>query len=272
MQITIRLPLLIPLLTLLTVAIGHKAIAAPLVFFGEDLNSVPTQRLTSTPDSDAAKAGFLSNLTADVSSDFNDLESLTPGVIPASGVVVPFVAAGVNVTLTAASATVVNLPTGVSPGTGGLSGKQYPTSGDQYIEFDSTAGALTVSFDNPISAFAFSGVDVGDTGDLVLDLILTGTGGAVLDVPHSIFPGPGNQNPDGGVMFYGFIFDDGSTVDSITFSNAQNTRDFLAFDDFVVATANQIVQPPVRMPVPGTIYLMLSLLMFFRIRRHESVG
>ena len=120
--------------------------ADPVTFFGEDINlsGDPDTRIPH-PNSDAAQASFLANLSGVQTETFEGFAPLST-----SPLVVTFPDAGI--------ATITGFGE-VSSGNSGFG--QYPISGDQFW-LAPTGGDFVIEFSNPIAAFGFYGVDVGD--------------------------------------------------------------------------------------------------------------
>lgn len=207
--------------------------AAPVTFFGEDLNNSETVRLSAHPNSDNAKASFFSNLTGVGTETF---ESFAAG---ANTIAPSFAGAG---TATLSGGTVVSVPTG----TDGFG--RYPISGNQYYEVDSST--FTISFDQPIAAFGFYGIDIGDFGGQ-LTLHATGGGDVTLTVPNTI---GNNASTGGSVLYYGF-FDTAQTYTAVTFGDS-TTDDVFAFDDFSIGSPQQVT--PVPTPEPTSLAILCA--------------
>lgn len=251
---------------LLALLCGNSALhAATATSEGEDLNPSPGTRLENTPNSDAAKSDFLSNLPSGSVTDVIDFEGLPVGALPVDGIAILLPGNGINMEFTSSGATIINLPTGVTPSTGGYSGKQYPTSGDQFLGVNVTTGTLTLTFDNPVRAFGFSGIDVGDSGDLFLTLTDTNGFEELLNVPHTVTPGPTGLVADGNVIFFGFVADEGSAIDKIVFDNSLGSVDYIGLDDFIVAAV---------VPIPAAFLFLgsavIGLPVFFGRRRRTT--
>ena len=211
-----------------------SAVAAPIVFFGEDLNGDPTVRLLATPNASAANAAFLSNLVGVGTENFEGFAEGTS--LP---LVINFPGAGTATISGSTTAIVAN----ISSGTDG-SGR-YPVSGDQLVNSVGVglgavpASVLTIQFSSPIAAFGFFTTDVGDNDQLIVDLSLTGGGLETLTVPHTVTTS-GFSLADGAVTFFGFIFDHGTTVDSMNFRKQGIDNDNWAFDDMTVGSLAQV--------------------------------
>jgi hypothetical protein len=231
-----------------------SALAVPVTFFGEDLGIDEFTRLDDHPNADAARDDFFSHLVGVTTEDFESF----PGGMGAP-LAVDFGIAG---TATLEGAGMVNeVPTGTN-----FTGR-YPISGDKYWE---SGASFSILFTEEISAFGFYGVDIGDFDGQVT---LTYTNGTT----NTINIGNTIGAPGGSVLYFGFYDLEQSFV-SIEFGNTEPGADFFGFDDFTIATINQIDPPdPVDPPdwtVPalsGTAlnvhFLLMAGLGFFLMRR-----
>lgn len=203
------------------IGIGSPA-DAYTIFFGEDLGLGEATRLPSTPNADAARDSFLSNLVGVGTETF---ESFAPGTTPP--LAINFIGAGTaNLQ---GDGSVENVPTGTN-GVG-----RYPISGNQY--FETSSGNFSVDLTEPIAAFGFYGIDIGDfEGQLTLTLANGGT--ETLTVPNTIL------SPGGSVLYYGIIASDESEVfTQVTFGNTASGVDFFGFDDLTIGSLEQVNVP-----------------------------
>jgi hypothetical protein len=213
------------------VLLASEVHAAPVTFFGEDLNHSESTRIASHPKSDAARASFFSNLTGVGTETFESFATGATTINPT------FSGAG---TATLSGGVISNVPVG----TDGFG--RYPISGNKFYEVD--AQNFTINFNSPIAAFGFYGVDIGDFGGH-LTLHATGGGDVTLTVPNTV----GNNGSTGGsVLYYGF-YDTAQTYTSITFNN-NTTTDVFAFDDFSIGSLQQVTPTPT--PEPPSLALL----------------
>ena len=98
---------------------------------------------------------------------------------------------------------------------------------------------FSITFSQPIAAFGFYGIDVGDINSQ-LTLTLVGGGIVNIPIPHSL---GGAMN--GSLIYFGYI-DTANLFTSATFTNAGAGDDF-GFDRMTIGSAQQ-VQP---VPEPG---------------------
>ncbi|HEY2381744.1 MAG TPA: PEP-CTERM sorting domain-containing protein [Terriglobia bacterium] len=225
--------------------------ASIMTFSGIDANPGDMSVRIDHPNSDAALAHFLPNLTGVGTEDF---ENLTPGPISST---LTFPGAGTTATLTG-SVTVQNVPTGTD------SNGHYPISGNQYLEDD--APSFSLSFSQPVDAFGFYGVDIGDMGG-ILTLQLANGSSTSLMVPSGPIPAEDNSS----VLYFGFY---GTTAadefTSITFTNS-NTADGFAFDDMSIGTFAELAS----VPEPGSLTLLalgVAGLFGYRWHRRRTTG
>ncbi|RYD32138.1 MAG: VPDSG-CTERM sorting domain-containing protein [Verrucomicrobiaceae bacterium] len=223
--------------------------AVVVQYFGEDLGLGENTRLPAHPNADTARDGFLSNLVGVGTEDFEGFAAGSSG---------PFLStfSGAATATLAGSGTVSSQPSGTN-GVG-----RYPISGDQFYETGSSD--FNITFSDPVAAFGFYAVDVGDFNGQVT-LTLAGGGTTLLTVPNS------TSVSGGGVLYFGYIDTENPFV-SVSFGNTASGSDFFAFDDLTVGSVEQ-VQPT---PVPdGSSTLALgglSLLGLAGMRRFLSTG
>lgn len=212
-----RISRVVPLLAALTLTTFATARSAPTVFFGEDLGQGEAIRLPSHPNSDAARAAFLSGL---IGVGTETLESFGTGT-PAP-LAVTFPGAGTATLLgNGEIATVVS-------GTNGVG--RYPISGDNYWE---ASDVFSITFSNPVAAFGFYGIDIGDFSGQVTVTLQSGVT-TLLTIPHTV-------NGLGGSVIYFGVQNVADPFVSVTFGNSAPGVDFFAFDDFTIGSVQQVV-------------------------------
>jgi len=217
----------IPILILTSVT----SFAAPFTFFGYDTGLGENQRLTTYTNAAAASENFLSYLIGVGTEDFEDVSvgSYSPMqlIFPGTG----------TATLTGSGARIDSTN---GNGTNGVG--RYAISASHYVE--SGDKGFTVTFSDPVSAFGFWGVDIGDFGG---DLIIQTTNGSyTLDTKN---------NPGGSVLFWGII--DTDLFKSVTFSNTAAGTDYFAFDDMTIGSLAQVDPEKLsEVPEPNTIALV----------------
>ena len=205
--------------------------------FGEDINTGGNFVRIAHPNADAAQNAFLSALTGIGTENFEGFAPDTPAPITLT-----FPGAGAA---TLSSGTVVSQTTGVN-GNG-----QYPISGSQFLETDTNTGFI-ISFSQPVAAFGFYGVDVGDYGNQLTLTLVNGTS-RTLTVPHTL---GSNGNTSGSVLYFGVIADPGQEYRSVVFGNTGVGGDSFAFDDMTIGSRQQVTGSLT--PEPGAIALLSS--------------
>ncbi|MDW8443675.1 MAG: PEP-CTERM sorting domain-containing protein [Acetobacteraceae bacterium] len=210
----------------LTVAAGTPASAAQFTFFGEDRGLGEAARLPAYPNALAARASFLSSLVGVGTETF---ESFATGATAPLAATFP----GAGTATIVGAGNIANVPSGTN------GGGRYPISGNQYWE---VTGAFSIEFDEPIAAFGFFGVDIGDFSGQITLTFTNGTT-TTLTVPNS------TGVPGGGVLFFGFI-DTDNTFKKVTFGNTAAGTDFFGFDDFTIGSLQQV-----RIPEPASLAL-----------------
>ncbi len=229
-------------LILATVAAGISSLLigpsaqAYTLFLGEDLNGSELTPLGSTPNADAAQADFLSNLIGVGSANF---EGFADGT--AAPLLLSFPGTG-TATLTGGGG-IKQVPNGVTDGFG-----RYATSGTRFWEAAADgSGDFTINFSEPIAAFGFKGIDIGDfNGSLSLGL----SNGDNIEVGHS-----SGSNNHGSVLFFGLIAE--SEVEqftSVSFLGIGPTgrdRDIFGFDDMTIGSLAQVIVAPPAVEPPA---------------------
>jgi hypothetical protein len=216
------------LVTISLSAIAKPAEAAYLTYFGQDLGQGENVRLSSTPNSNAAKNSFFSNLVGVGTETFES---------QANGASTPIaVAFGADTATITGAGNIASVPFG----TNGFG--RYPISGNQFYE---VTGPFTLTFNTAQAAFGFYGVDIGDfNGQVTLNFTKAGGGNQLFTVPNTATRG-------GGALYFGVIGTDPSDqFTSVTFGNTAAGTDVFAFDDFSIGRQEQIRRP---VPVPGFI-------------------
>ena len=211
--------------------LGGVAQAAPLTFFGEDLGAGENTRLASHPNADAARNSFLANLVGVGTEDFESLSGNAPLAI---------VFPGAGTATLNGSGFISNVPTGTN-GYG-----RYPISGNQYWD---SSSSFSIAFSDPVAAFGFYGIDIGDfSGQLTLALLSGST--TNVTIPNTI------NGAGGSVLYYGYI-DTANPFTGITFGNTAAGTDVFAFDDMTIGSVEQVQLENV-VPEPASLLLLGS--------------
>ena len=206
--------------------------AAPVTFFGEDLNPSGSTPIP-TPLSNTARDNFFNNLTGVSTETFEEFNSGN------SNLSVTFPGSGITASLS--GGVIQNFS----------SAGRFAISSPNYYNTDTSTFAI--NFTAPVAAFGFYGTDIGDFGG-VLSLTLTDIHGNVssLVVPASEGSG-GSQPQNGSALYFGF-FDLSDQYTSIAFNNS-NTDDQFGFDNFSVGSLQQVT--PTGTPEPSTWVMMM---------------
>lgn len=229
----------------LAAAFTAPAFAAPVTFFGEDLNLAGDPTTAPTTNADAAKASFFTNLVGVGTETFESIPN---------GTTSPFA-----VSFGAAGTATINAGGTVASGNDGNG--RYPISGSQYL--NAGRGNLVITFSAPISAFGFYGTDIGDFGgQSTLSLLDTSGGTTLLTVPNTIGSG---GSTTGSNLYFGF-YDTTTTYTAILFGNSSGGADVFAFDDFSIGSREQVVPTPEATTI-GLLGLGLSLVAVARRRK-----
>ena len=195
--------------------------AAPVTFFGLDTGLGEFTRLGSHPNADAARAAFLANLVGVGTENF---EGFTAGATAPLAIAFP----GAGTATFSGDGAIASQPSG----TDGFG--RYSVSGSQFWDRQE---AFSIAFSEPIAAFGFYGVDIGDVGGQ-MRLWLANGGTTFLDVPHAV------GQAGGSVMYFGFYDLDQQYV-GITFGdNYAAGTDFFALDDMTVGSRAQVHPVP----------------------------
>ena len=236
---------------------GAPPAHAYLEFFGEDPNDSETVPLAAFPNASMAEANFLALLNGVATEDF---EGFAEGDAQPLGLVFD----GVLATLSGGNGTIASVEAGETNTVG-----RYGTSPTNYWDVVAgDEGDFLITFSEPVAAFGFFGVDIGDFGgDLELLLGLEGGGEELFDVENT--QGSGGDT-GGSVLFYGLVADeDDDLITTVSFLTASGDGDAFGFDDFTVGTREQMM-PPDSIPEPGTALLVGMGLVGLGARRRRA--
>ena len=211
--------------------------AAPVVFFGEDVNNSGDPNQAPFTNATNARNTFFGNLTGVGTETFESYSS-TPSTLSFPG-------AG-NAALSGNAA--------LQSGNDGFG--RYPFSGTQYLTLDTSS--FTVTFSNPggIAAFGFYATDIGDFGaHLTLTLTDLNNVTTVLTVNNTLGSG---GSTSGSNFYYGF-YDTTTTYKQIVFNSDSISAgdDVFGFDDLSVGSLEQVT-PNSTTPVPAALPLFAS--------------
>jgi hypothetical protein len=227
---------------------GSSTFGSINTYFGEDLNNSASTPLASFPNATAAEATFLSFLTGVGTETFEAQSGGQP-------LALSFPGAG-TATLSGSSGSVIALPDGTTNGFGRYGVTGDVDSDERYWEVNAgSAGDFTVTFSQPVAAFGFYGIDIGDFGGQ-LNLQTAGGSNVLLNVPNTQ---GSSGSTDGSVLFYGFIATTApETVTSIQFLTSTGQGDVFAFDDMTVGSLQQVTIPGV--PEPASVLVWAGLI------------
>jgi hypothetical protein len=245
-------------LRLSSLALATVLLAAPLgaqqTFFGEDTDGSETTRSTLV-NSLTAQNLFLAMLQGVGTEDFN---SFSPGFYSSLGLNFP----GAGSATLLGGGNVVALP-----GTGTDGFGRYPISSPNFWEVN--ANSFSIAFSNPVAAFGFFGVDIGDFGGILSLSFLTGSGSIVVPVPHTVASSGSYGGSSGGsVFFFGYI-NTASPFTKVTFNIAGDPTDFFGFDNMTIGSVEQVVSVP---EPSGILLLATGLLGVVAIRSRRGPG
>lgn len=225
-------PKLLAAAAFFAVAISGQSLAAPVTFFGEDINGPPNNDPNPAPftNATAAQTLFFSNLTGVGTETFESYVATPP-------------------TLTFPSAGTASLSGNavLSSGNDGIG--RYPFSGSQYLTLDTQS--FTVGFANPagIAAFGFYATDVGDFGaHLTLTLTALDDTVTVLVIPNTT----SDSGQISGSNFYFGFYDTFTTYKQIVFNSDAPSlgADIFGFDDLSVGALEQVTPTPLPAALP----------------------
>lgn len=218
--------------------------AVPVTFMGEDLNPGGDPNVLSAyPASTGARSLLFANLSGVGTETFDSL------VAGSTSPTVTFSSPSGSILATLQGGTIVADPRDRPVGRYAISAPNFLRAG---------TGGFSVTFDRPIAAFGFFGVDVGDFGG-ALALRLTNQSGVITTLEVGNVLGTCDNSPcfdptSGSVLYFGF-YDLADQYQMIEFVNNSEFDQF-AFDDFSVGTSDQLVPVP---EVPSHLLLLLGL-------------
>lgn len=248
-------------------AFSTVASAGYATFSGEDLNDDSLVPLTTLTNSGGAESLFKSKLASGVATETFEAQSIG-AIAPLALVFKDQVTSATKVTATlgGGSGSVQGVTPGQTDGAGRYSIPSASSSNYWLVNAADRSNSFTVTFDSAVAAFGFYGVDIGDFGGTVSVSLLNNLGDTVktFAVPHTIGDG---GDTDGSVIFFGLIADIGEDFYGVRFtSSITSAADYFAFDNFTVATRDQL-PPDTPLPLPGTLALAGLGLLGLGLRR-----
>ena len=199
-------------------SMAGAAFGAATVFFDRDLHESDTERLGAFPNSQAQRNMFVGSLPASMMFE-DDLESIAANTFN------PTMGFGGAVDASVTGGVIREAQPGMTDNHG-----RYPVSGLNYMNLGDAeeTGIMTITFSQPISAFGFYGIDIGDFNGT---LRLTQLDGA--QEQFVVDPISDGGDRSGSMLFWGMIdFDNPFT--RIEFFNNTGVDDVFAFDNFIV--------------------------------------
>lgn len=229
----------------LSTTFGDAGAATLTPFFGQDLGRGETERLSSTPNADAARNAFIRTTG---SGHVESFEGIADGSFAATqdangtwtlGRDLAFSGSygsdtpRVTGSIAARTGTFVEQPTG----TNGFG--RYPTDGDTF--FHSSADQIVIEFDREVVGFGLDIIDIGDfDGQLTVD-VYNG-----MELVHALTIAHAVDTQGGDVLFWGIV-DHLNPFTKLVFNNNSLNSDVFAIDNALVVT-----------PVPAALPLLAT--------------
>ena len=215
------------------------------IHFGEDLNRSAKTPLSAMPNAKAAEDRFLSSLTKVGTEDFDGFKNKQSGLLSLD---FPGVGAA---KLSGGNGSIVKVAKNKTNGFG-----RYGVSGRQFWEVQAGGrGNFTVSFESPVAAFGFYGIDIGDFGGQLV-LQLNDAMNTRLTVDNTV----GSWgSTDGSALFYGVVAQTQTeTFTAVTFETTTGQGDVFAFDNMTTGSLAQVIDPqdPNAIQEPSTLALL----------------
>jgi hypothetical protein len=259
--------LLITGVSLVAAAQASPPAQAYALFTGVDPNGNLLVNLncpSGCPTATAAETAFLAQLLGVGTETFEGFAASTP-----TPLMLTFPGAGVA-TLSQGSGIIQRVDAGMTDGNG-----RYGVSATNFLEVDADApingngngsgNNLEITFQNPVAAFGFYGIDIGDfngTLKIVTDNAAIGT----LDVPTAPL-----LLADGSVLFWGIITTpEEGPISKLQFRTTPGEGDVFGFDNMTIGSREQVDPDPHAAPAPLAILGLPIAFGSFRKLRHYS--
>lgn len=260
---SLRKALLITGVSLVAAAQASPPARAYTLFTGVDPNGDRLVNLNcpiGCPNATAAETAFLAELLGVGTETF---ESFPTGTTTTPPLLLSFPGAG-NATLSQGSGIIESVPAGSTDGNG-----RYGVSPTKFLEVDANAilndNNLMIVFQDPVAAFGFYGIDIGDfNGTLQIDTNNAAIG--TLDVPTAPF-----LQTDGSVLFWGIITTPAEgPISQLHFRTTPGEGDVFGFDNMTIGSREQVDPDPHAAPAPLAIAGLPIAFGSFRKLRHYS--
>ena len=256
-----------PIMGLFLVAVGQSSPPAQAyaLFTGVDPNGDRFVNLgcpSGCPNATAAEAAFLSQLQGVGTETF---QSFAPTTTTSPPLLLTFPGAG-TATLAQGGGVIQSVASGTTDSNG-----RYGVSATNFLEVDADAilngDNLRINFQNPVAAFGFYGIDIGDfngTLKIVTDNAAIGT----LDVPTAPL-----LLADGSVLFWGIITTPAEgPIGQLQFRTTPGDGDVFGFDNMTIGSREQVDPDPHAAPAPLAILgLPIAFGSLRRLRHYSSL-
>ncbi len=229
----------------LSLAVGSAG-QAQETFFGQDLAGEGQPPLATYPNAAGARDQFLSRLRSHGTESF---EGFATGFyfVDEEPLTLDFGSEGTGrltgPEFSTGSIQTVTAPPNAPPPT------RYPISGANYFEpffFDALVPEFRIDFaSNPMGAFGFFGIDLGNVGGQLFLNLIRSTGTSRLAIPSATGP-----EAAGSVFFFGLV-DVRNPIRAVEFATT-NPADAVALDHLIAAAPTSVVPEPVSMVLLGT--------------------
>ncbi|WP_338845735.1 PEP-CTERM sorting domain-containing protein [Massilia sp. W12] len=209
-----------------------SAHAAPITFFGEDINRTASgpgmedARRIFHPLADAARNGFMQKLHNVKTENFESFASNTM----------------INTLQFGDTSATLSKPLQVKNVVNGTFNGTYPISGNQFLlQAVGASEQFRINFSAPQVAFGFYMTDIEVPGNF--SLRFHGVDGRNVDYAVPTRANAGGANNTGSVAYFGMI-DKDAPFSGVTFVRNQNRNDGFGFDDMTIGNLSQVSNVP----------------------------